>query len=80
MKALLGLKYSCNGVINSHCCMNEISINHRNEKPRPTTAKLIKTESASQPRVIGGIWVIQASIPTGISGASDMQGLEGALS
>lgn len=32
-----------------------------------TTAKLVKTARMSHPRVIGGIWVTQASIPTGIS-------------
>jgi hypothetical protein len=31
-----------------------------------TTAKLVATDNASQARVIGGIWVNQASIPTGI--------------
>ena len=32
-----------------------------------TTARLVNTERMSQPRVIGGIWNIQASIPTGIA-------------
>ena len=31
-----------------------------------TTAKLVRTESTSHPRVMGGICVIHASIPTGI--------------
>ena len=31
-----------------------------------TTARLVSTESASHARVIGGIWVTQASIPTGM--------------
>jgi hypothetical protein len=31
-----------------------------------TTAKLVRTDNASQPLVIGGICATQASIPTGI--------------
>lgn len=31
-----------------------------------TTARLVSTDNVSQPLVIGGIWVIQASIPTGM--------------
>jgi hypothetical protein len=32
-----------------------------------TTARLVRTESANQQRVIGGICVTHASIPTGMS-------------
>lgn len=36
-----------------------------------TTATLVSTERASHVLVTGGIWVIQASIPTGMSGETD---------
>lgn len=36
-----------------------------------TTATLVSTERASHVLVTGGIWVIQASIPTGMSGKTD---------
>lgn len=36
-----------------------------------TTAKLVSTERASHPLVMGGIWVTQASIPTGMNGYID---------